>query len=46
MNLANPILKNRFEGCLLGLAVGDALGGKFEAQSAHEVRTASRPPTI
>jgi poly(ADP-ribose) glycohydrolase ARH3 len=36
-------LKNRFAGCLLGLAVGDALGGKFEAQSAEAIR--ARFPT-
>ena len=34
---------DRFEGCLLGLAVGDALGGMFEAQSANAIR--SRFPT-
>src|SRR5438309_6336074 len=32
-------LKDRFEGCLLGLAIGDALGGKFEAQSADAIRS-------
>jgi poly(ADP-ribose) glycohydrolase ARH3 len=32
-------LKDRFQGCLLGLAIGDALGGKFEAQSAEAIRT-------
>jgi poly(ADP-ribose) glycohydrolase ARH3 len=31
-------LKGRFQGCLLGLAVGDALGGKFEAQTAEAIR--------
>ena len=31
-------LKSRFEGCLLGLAVGDALGGRFEAQGAEGIR--------
>jgi poly(ADP-ribose) glycohydrolase ARH3 len=31
-------LQDRFEGCLLGLAVGDALGGLFEAQSSERVR--------
>lgn len=36
--------KKRFEGCLLGLAIGDALGAKFEAQSAQAIR--SRVPTI
>lgn len=41
--VADSILKDRFEGCLLGLAVGDALGGKFEAQSADAIR--SRFPT-
>jgi poly(ADP-ribose) glycohydrolase ARH3 len=29
---------DRFRGCLLGLAVGDALGGRFEAQSASAIR--------
>ncbi len=33
MTISLPILKDRFEGCLFGLAVGDALGGKFEAQT-------------
>src|SRR5262249_13812050 len=36
-------LAQRFEGCLLGLAIGDALGGKFEAQSADAIR--ARFPT-
>jgi poly(ADP-ribose) glycohydrolase ARH3 len=35
--------QDRFSGCLLGLAVGDALGGKFEAQEARAIR--SRFPT-
>ena len=30
-----PTLAERFAGCLLGLAVGDALGGCFEAQSSE-----------
>jgi poly(ADP-ribose) glycohydrolase ARH3 len=34
----NPSLKDCFEGCLLGLAIGDALGGKFEAQTADAIR--------
>ncbi len=38
MTIPVPALKDRFEGCLFGLAVGDALGGKFEAQSAEAVR--------
>jgi poly(ADP-ribose) glycohydrolase ARH3 len=42
MSIANRLL-SRFEGCLLGLAVGDALGAKFEAQSAESVR--ARFPT-
>lgn len=33
-----PSLRDRFRGCLLGLAVGDALGGRFEAQSAQHIR--------
>ena len=43
MPFVEPSLEDRFEGCLLGLAVGDALGGKFEAQSADAIR--SRFPT-
>lgn len=31
-------LQDRFEGCLLGLAVGDALGGLFEARSPESIR--------
>src|SRR5947209_2692377 len=31
-------LHDRFRGCLLGLAVGDALGGRFEAQSSGGMR--------
>jgi poly(ADP-ribose) glycohydrolase ARH3 len=38
MAVTNSNLKERFEGCLLGLAVGDALGAKFEAQSADAIR--------
>jgi ADP-ribosylglycohydrolase len=37
-------LEDRFIGCLLGLAVGDALGGLFEAQSAEHLR--QRFPTF
>jgi poly(ADP-ribose) glycohydrolase ARH3 len=36
--MTEPILEDRFEGCLLGLAIGDALGGMFEAQSAEAIR--------
>ena len=32
--LNNVSLEDRFIGCLLGLAVGDALGGCFEGQTA------------
>jgi poly(ADP-ribose) glycohydrolase ARH3 len=32
-------LRDRFVGCLLGLAIGDALGGRFEAQSADGIRS-------
>ena len=38
MTIATPMLKDRFAGCLLGLAIGDALGGKFEAQSPDAIR--------
>lgn len=34
----NVSLEDRFRGCLIGLAVGDALGGRFEAQSAEYIR--------
>ncbi len=44
MAISGPILRDRFEGCLLGLALGDALGGKFEAQSADAIR--ARFPTV
>lgn len=30
-------LQDRFRGCLLGLAVGDALGGLFEAQTSESI---------
>ena len=33
----NASLQDRFRGCLVGLAVGDALGGRFEAQSADYI---------
>lgn len=38
MVVANITLQDRFEGCLFGLAIGDALGGLFEAQSADGIR--------
>jgi poly(ADP-ribose) glycohydrolase ARH3 len=38
MAITDSILKNRFAGCFLGLAIGDALGGRFEAQSAGAIR--------
>jgi poly(ADP-ribose) glycohydrolase ARH3 len=38
MALSDADVLERFRGCLLGLAVGDALGGKFEAQSPEAVR--------
>lgn len=39
-----PSLRDRFRGCLMGLAVGDALGGRFEGQSAERIR--ERAPTV
>jgi poly(ADP-ribose) glycohydrolase ARH3 len=39
-----PSLLDRFRGCLLGLAVADALGGRFEAQSADGIR--ARFPSV
>jgi poly(ADP-ribose) glycohydrolase ARH3 len=43
MTVPAAILQDRFEGCLFALAVGDALGGNFEAQSADAIR--ARFPT-
>lgn len=34
-----PSLRERFVGCLMGLAVGDALGGIFEAQLPEHIRS-------
>ncbi len=36
MSLDDAALRDRFRGCLLGLAVGAALGGKVETQTAEE----------
>lgn len=44
MAIAGSSLRDRFEGCLFGLAVGDALGGKFEAQAADAI--GARFPSI
>ncbi len=35
MVVAADSLSGRFEGCLLGLAIGDALGGKFDGRSTE-----------
>ena len=43
MSTSPPTLNDRFAGCLLGLAVGDALGAHFETQSAEFI--ARRYPT-
>ena len=32
-------LRDRFQGCLLGLAVGDALGAPLEGLCAPQIRT-------
>lgn len=37
MGISNIKLQDRFEGCLLGLTIGDALGAKFEAQSPEAI---------
>src|SRR5262245_30016641 len=37
-------LRDRFRGCLLGLALGDALGGRFEARSAEHLRARFASP--
>jgi poly(ADP-ribose) glycohydrolase ARH3 len=39
-----PTLRERFQGCLLGLAVGDALGARFEGQPTEFIR--ARYPTV
>jgi poly(ADP-ribose) glycohydrolase ARH3 len=39
MTTTNPPLPDRFEGCLYGLAVGDALGAKFEAHPPEAIRS-------
>ncbi len=44
MALSATEVLERFRGCLLGLAVGDALGAKFEAQSAEAIK--GRFPTL
>jgi poly(ADP-ribose) glycohydrolase ARH3 len=31
-------IRDRFQACLLGKAIGDALGGRFEARSAESIR--------
>lgn len=41
--MSHPSLDDRFSGCLLGLAVGDALGAHFEAQPPEFI--ARRYPT-
>lgn len=38
MHAVSITLEDRFTGCLLGLAVGDALGSPFEGQSATAIR--------
>src|SRR3954467_10330032 len=34
MTHTQPTLADRFSGCLLGLAIGDAVGAQYEGQSA------------
>lgn len=40
----SPTTRERFQGCLLGQAVGDGLGARFEGQPAEHIR--SRFPTV
>lgn len=35
--MSSAPLRDRFRGCLLGLAVGDALGAPYETLTAHEI---------
>lgn len=44
MTFSDEVLMDRFLGCLLGLAIGDALGGKFEARTAEAIRV--QCPTV
>jgi ADP-ribosylglycohydrolase/protein-glutamine gamma-glutamyltransferase-like protein len=52
MDDSRPTLTDRFVGCLLGLAIGDALGANFEGQSPEHIarryrtvdRLITRPP--
>ena len=44
MSDRDPAPADRFVGCLLGLAIGDALGAHFEGQSADHI--AGRFPTV
>ncbi|QDS97585.1 ADP-ribosylglycohydrolase family protein [Adhaeretor mobilis] len=37
LDKSQPTIESRFEGCLLGLAVGDALGAPFEGMSADDI---------
>jgi len=37
MNNSELPIESRFEGCLLGLAVGDALGAHFEGKPAEDI---------
>lgn len=37
MNHITPSVSDRFGGCLLGLAIGDALGANFEGQSPEHI---------
>lgn len=37
MNIPQPDMKDRFHGCLLGCAVGDALGAPFEGYWDHQL---------
>jgi poly(ADP-ribose) glycohydrolase ARH3 len=39
-----PALRERFQGCLLGLAIGDGLGARFEGQAAENIR--ERYPSV
>lgn len=36
-------MKNRFAGCLLGLAIGDSMGSAVEGWTAHRVRSLTLP---
>lgn len=44
--MSSAPLRDRFQGCLLGLAVGDALGAPYETLTAHDIFHRFGPPDV